>query len=79
MRKVIIGLIVCIALSMIGCEENNLTYIKTEGEIKISKQDNTEFTDKELEELFEDVNFENSAVSVDGKTVYVYTNQESNN
>ena len=76
MRKIIIGLIFCIALSVIGCEENNLTYIKKEGEIQIIKADNTEFTDKELDELFEDINFENSAVSVDGKTVYVYTNQK---
>ena len=76
MRKIIIGLIFCVVLSMIGCEENDLTYIKTEGEIKISKQDNTEFTDKELDELFEDIGFENSAVSVDGKTVYVYINQK---
>lgn len=75
MRRIIIGLIFCIALSMIGCKENNLTYIKTEDEIQIYKQDNTEFTDKELEELFEDISFENSAVSVDGKTVYIYNNQ----
>lgn len=76
MRKVIIGLMFCMVLSVIGCEENSLTYIKKEGEIQIIKADNTEFTDKELDELFEDINFENSAVSVDGKTVYVYTNQK---
>lgn len=76
MRKVIIGLMFCMILSVIGCEENSLTYIKKEGEIQIIKADNTEFTDKELDELFEDINFENSAVSVDGKTVYVYTNQK---
>lgn len=76
MRKVIIGLMFCMILSVIGCEENSLTYIKKEGEIQIIKADNTEFTDKELDELFEDIDFENSAVSVDGKTVYVYTNQK---
>ena len=76
MRKVIIGLMFCMILSVIGCEENSLTYIKKEGEIQIIKADNTEFTDKELDELFEDIGFENSAVSVDGKTVYVYINQK---
>lgn len=76
MRKVIIGLMFCIVLSILGCEENSLIYIKKEGEIQITKVNDTEFTDKELEELFEKINFENSAVSVDGKTVYVYTNQK---
>ncbi|WP_195515661.1 hypothetical protein [Paraclostridium bifermentans] len=72
MRKFLLISTLIFIFFSVGCSKDSLNIINNDEGTIIQKTDNRAFTDEELEEIYDNIDYENSAISVDGKVIYIY-------
>lgn len=72
MKKYLFILTLVFISFSVGCQKDNLNITDNDEYTIIQKADKEAFTNEELNEIYESMDYENSAVSVDGKEIYIY-------